>query len=403
MLKKLPKVALLIESSRKFGRDVLSGIAKYIHVHGPWSCYIEERELHDGIPNWLKEVPINGIIARIDSHRTAEELLHLGRPVVDVRASVRFKQIPAFVTDPRAVMQMAADFFLQAGFRHFAFCGYPGIPFSDEREAALAEYLAAHGFTMHVFSPPRKALKATRRGANPPLTLLQAVEHRGLENEKAIAAWLLKLPHPLALVACNDICGQQVLNACREHSVNVPGEVAVMGVDDDEVLCTISEPPLTSIKPDAERLGAEAAALLAAMMQGKRVNPGLVGIRPLWIVERASTDVVAIEDPITVQALRFIRNHVSEGVNVKDVLTHVGCSRTDLGVRFRHWLKTSVRTEIVRLRLERACSLLRQTNLGLAQIARQAGFRDAPSFCRLFRKRLRQTPTQYRRAKKTPI
>ena len=393
----------MIESSRKFGRDVLSGIAKYIHVHGPWSCYIEERELHGGIPDWLKHVPISGIIARIDGRRTALELLRLGRPVIDVRASVRFEKIPAFVTSPRAVAQMAADFFLHAGFRHFAFCGYPGIPFSDDRAAAFTDYLATHGYTTHLCSPPRRSLTAAGRGGNSPLTLLQAAEQRGLENEKAIAAWLHRQPRPLALFACNDICGQQVLNACREHGVNVPGEVAVMGVDDDEVLCTISEPPLSSIKPDAERLGNEVAALLDAMMKGKRVKPGLVEIPPLWIVERASTDVVAIEDPVTVQALRFIRNHVNEGVNVKEVLAHVGCSRTDLGVRFRHWLKTSVRAEIVRLRLERACSLLRQTNLGLAEIARQSGFRDAPSFCRLFQKRLSQTPTQYRHAKRTPI
>ncbi len=382
---------------------MLSGIAKYIHVHGPWSCYIEERELHDGIPNWLKQVPINGIIARIDGWRTGKELLRLGRPVIDVRASVRFKQIPAFVTDPRAVAQMAADFFLQAGFRHFAFCGYPGIPFSDQRGRAFADYVSARGHTISLFTPPPHSLTVARRGANPPLTLLQAVEQRGLENEKNIASWLLKQPRPLALFACNDICGQQVLNACREHAVNVPGEVAIMGVDDDEVLCTISEPPLSSIKPDAERLGTQAAELLDAMMKGKRVYPGLVEIPPLWIVERASTDVVAIEDPVTVQALRFIRNHVSEGVNVKDVLAHVGCSRTDLGVRFRHWLKTSVRAEIVRLRLERACSLLRQTNLSLAEIGRQSGFRDAPSFCRLFRKRLKQTPTQYRHSRKSSI
>lgn len=402
-MRNLPKVALLIESSRKYGRGVLSGIAKYIRVHGPWSCYIEERELHGGIPDWLKHVPTSGIIARIDGRRTAKELLRLGCPVIDVRASVRFRQIPAFVTNPRAVAQMAADFFLQAGFRHFAFCGYPGIPFSDDRWAAFADYLATHGYAARMFSPPRQSLTSARPGVSPPLTLLQAVEQRGLENEKAIATWLLKQPRPLALLACNDICGQQVLNASREHGINVPGEVAVMGVDDDEVLCTISEPPLSSIKPDAERVGTEAAALLDAMMKGKRVNPGLVEIPPLWIVERASTDVVAIEDPVTVQALRFIRHHVNEGINVKDVLAHVGCSRTDLGVRFRHWLKTSIRAEIVRLRLDRACSLLRQTNLGLAEIARQSGSRDAPSFCRLFQKRLRQTPTQYRHAKKSSI
>ena len=403
MLRKLPKVALLIESSREFGRGVLRGIAKYIHVHGPWSCYIEERELHGGIPDWLKQVSINGIIARIDGRRTAKELLRLGRPVIDVRASVRFGQIPAFITNPCLVAKMAADFFLRAGFRHFAFCGYPGIPFSDERGAAFADYLATHGYTTRAFSPPPRSRTGAGRGVNPPLTLLQAVEQRGLENERAIAAWLHQQPRPLALFACNDICGQQVLNACREHGINVPGEVAVMGVDNDEVLCTISVPPLSSIKPDAQRVGAEAAGLLDAMMQRKRVNPGLVEIPPLWIVERASTDVVAIEDPVTVRALRFMRNHVHEGINVKDVLAHVGCSRTDLGVRFRHWLKTSIRAELVRLRLDRACSLLRQTNLGLAEIARQSGFRDAPSFCRLYQHRLHQTPTQYRQAKRGSI
>jgi LacI family transcriptional regulator len=403
LLKNLPKVALLIESSRKFGRDVLSGIAKYIHVHGPWSCYIEERELHGGIPDWLKQVPISGIIARIDGRRTAKELLRLGVPVIDVRASVRFDPIPAFVTNPQAVAKMAADFFLRAGFRHFAFCGYPGIPFSDDRGGAFADYLKARGYPMHQFSLPRRSSSSASRGISAPLTVLQAAEQRGLENEKAIAAWLFRQRRPLAVFACNDICGQQVLNACREHGINVPGEVTVMGVDDDEVLCTISEPPLSSIKPDAERIGSEAAALLDAMMKGKAVNPGLVEISPLWIVERASTDVVAIEDAVTIRALRFIRSHVNEGINVKDVLSHVGCSRTDLGVRFRYWLSTSIRAEIVRLRLDRACSLLRQTNLGLDQIARQSGFRDAPSFCRVFQSRFKQTPTQYRYVKKSSI
>jgi LacI family transcriptional regulator len=129
----------------------------------------------------------------------------------------------------------------------------------------------------------------------------------------------------------------------------------------------------------------------------------LVEIPPLWLVERASTDVVAIEDPVIVRALRFIRSHVNEGINVKDVLAHVGCSRTDLGVRFRHSLNTSIRAEIVRLRIERACSLLRQTDSSLAEIARQSGFRDAPSLCRLLQKRQGQTPTEYRHAKRSPI
>jgi len=174
-----------------------------------------------------------------------------------------------------------------------------------------------------------------------------------------------------------------------------------MGVDDDDVLCNLCEPPLTSIQPDTERLGFEAARQLDQMMQGKKAEIGLVQIPPLRVVERASTDVVAIGDPITVQALRFIRDHVHEGIGVKDVLAHAGRSRTDLELRFRRSLHTSIHSEILRRRMERVCSLLRQTGLRLNEIARRAGFSTTAHLCRLFHARLGQTPTQYRDSLKT--
>jgi LacI family transcriptional regulator len=184
-----------------------------------------------------------------------------------------------------------------------------------------------------------------------------------MDREKTLAAWLRKQPRPLALFACNDVCAQQVLNICREHGIKVPEEVAVMGVDNDDVLCNICEPPLTSIEPDTERLGYEAAALLDRMMRGKGPKQEMTQISPLHVVERASTDAVAIGDPITVQAVRFIRDYVDEGISVKDVLADVGRSRTDLEQRFRRWLKTSIRGEIIRRRTDRICALLRQTDL----------------------------------------
>jgi len=187
-----------------------------------------------------------------------------------------------------------------------------------------------------------------------------------------------------------------VLNACREYKIKVPDEVAVMGVDNDDVLCSLCEPSLSSVEPDTERLGAEASALLDALMAGNCVKTTLVQIPPLRVVERASTDVVAIEDPITVQAVRFIRDHVDDGISVKDVLANAGRSRTDLEQRFRRWLKTSIRVEIIRRRLARVCSLLQQTNLSLEEIGRRTGFSTTAHLCRLFQQRLRQTPTQYR-------
>jgi LacI family transcriptional regulator len=155
---------------------------------------------------------------------------------------------------------------------------------------------------------------------------------------------------------------------------------------------------LSSIEPDTERLGFEAAALLDRMMRGEKVTTQLAHIAPLRIVERASTDVVAIEDPITVSAVRFIRDHVGEGIAVKDVMAHVKRSRTDLEQRFHRWLKGSVKTEILRRRMDRVCALLQQTDLGLNDIAQRSGFSSAAHLCRLFQSQFEQSPTEFRLA-----
>ncbi len=384
---RMPRVALLIESSRIYGRGILRGIARYAHLHGPWSIYYQERELHSGVPEWLKGWRGEGIIARIEDRRMANCLLALKLPVVDVLGSQRFESVIGFDTDANAVAKLAADFFLRSGFRHLAFCGYRGIPFSDRRESAFRDYLSRQGLLLRVFSS---------RLARYPPAHIQAVEQSGLAAERGIALWLRKQPRPLGLFACNDVRAQQVLNACREHGLRVPEDIAVIGVDNDDVLCSLCEPPLTSIEPDTERLGFEAAGLLHKLMRGDRPKVQMVQIPPLRVVERASADMVAIGDAITVQAVRYIRDHLAEGIGVKDVVAHVGRSRTDLEQRFRHWLAASVRSEILRRRMDRACSLLQQSDMPLNEIASAAGFNTAAHLCRLFRRHLHQTPTQYR-------
>ncbi len=387
----MPRVALLVETSRAYGRGILRGVARYARVNGPWAFFTVERELHSGMPNWLYSWRGDGIIARIEDRRMAAKLLKLNCPVIDVLGQARFEGIPAFDTDAKAVALMAADFFLRAGFNHFAYCGYKGIPFSERRGEAFGEYLASKG--KRVAQVPSK-LGFTEN------TDIQAVEQRGMAAEEGIAQWLKKQSRPLAVFACNDVLAQQVLNACRENGVRVPEEVAVVGVDNDDVLCTLCEPPLTSIEPDTDRLGYEAAALLARAMAGAKPTEAIIRIPPARLVERGSTDVIAICDPLMVQAIRYIRNEVSAGIAVKDVLSHVNRSRTDLEKRFRHWLGTSIASAILSRRLDRVRTLLGETDLTIKDVARQSGFTSAAHLCHLFQRYFHQTPMQFRARRK---
>jgi len=388
MSKHLPQIALLIESSRNYGRGVLRGIARYAHAHGPWSFFVQERELHSGIPKWLKNWKGDGIIARIENRGMAAQLLKLKCPVVDVLGSFRFQRVPAFDTDAMAVAKMAADFFLKAGFKHFAFSGYQGIPFSDRRAAAFAKYLAENGRQV-------REMPAVP-GVGEPVDI-QTIEQHGMMSDQVTAHWLNAQPHPLAVLACNDVRAQQILNACRKHNIRVPEEMAVLGVDNDDVLCNLCDPPLTSIEPNTDLLGYEAAAALAQAMAGKRVSAQFTQIAPLRLLERASTDVIAMDDLVMVQAVRFIRHEVGSGIAVKDVLAHVRRSRTDLEQRFRRWLGTGIHSHIEHRRLERVCQLLLETKYNLDEVARRAGFTTAAHLCRLFKKNFQQTPTQFRR------
>lgn len=385
---KTPRVALLIESSRTYGRGVLRGIARYAHAHGPWSFYVVERALHGGVPDWLNAWNGDGIIARIEDRQMARKLSKFKCPVIDVLGQLPSPSVPSFDTDPLAVARIAVEFFTHAGFRHFAFCGYRGIPFSDRRADAFAQCLAERGHKLWRMPD----LPSQRSPGH-----IQAVERQGIAAGKATARWLRDLPRPLAVLACNDIRAQQILNACREHGIRVPEEIAVMGVDNDDVLCSLCDPPLTSIEPDAENLGYSAAECLAKLMSGQKTAPGRTLIPPARLVERASTDIIAVEDPIMVSAIRFIRDHIGDGIAVKDVSAHLGRSRSDLEKRFRASLNVSVRAEILRRRIARVCQLLIETDWNLERIATAAGFATPAHLCRLFQQQFHQTPTDFRR------
>jgi LacI family transcriptional regulator len=197
--------------------------------------------------------------------------------------------------------------------------------------------------------------------------------------------------------ACYDIRGREVLDACRLAEVDVPHQVAVIGVDDDELLCELSDPPLSSVVPDTRRAGWVAAELLAGWMAGRRPRRTAHRIPPLGVTTRRSTDMLAVEDPELAAALRFISEHACQGITVNDVLGQVPLSRRVLESRFQRVLGRSPHHEILRVQLERAKQLLVQRHLTLGAVAHGAGFRNGEYLGTVFKRELGLTPGQYRK------
>lgn len=381
------RVAVLIESSRAYGRGLLLGVAKYVHEIGHWQVYSHERELQSTLPRWFDRWEGHGVIARIEGTTMARAIGRLGVPVVDLRRIGTGTDLPALHTDEDAVVRLVVGHFLERGFHHFAFWGFAGADYSERRESILKEQLAQRKATLHVYSPTPRSRKGW------------TIEYEQLEPEleQNGVRWLRKLPKPIAVMACNDIAGQQVLEVCRLAGLRVPDQVAVIGVDNDEVLCQLADPPLTSVAPDTVRIGYEAAALLDEMMAGKRQQQMDSYIEPIGIVPRRSTDTLVIPHAGAAQALSFLRRHFRDRITLKDLDNELPISLRSIQDAFKKHVGRSLHQELDRLRATFAKDLLREFGLKLQTVAVQCGFSNPRHFRRTFLRETGQTPQQYRR------
>ncbi len=384
-----PHVALLIESSRGYGRGLLRGVARYARTRGPWALYFQERGMADASPSWLGEWRGDGIIARVETRALEKAIFATGLPAVDLRGKLDLS-LPLIETNDRAVCRLAADHLLERGFRQFAYCGFAGANYSIRRLRYFPTMIEQAGHSCHIY--PSDA-----NGDDPYSSPQKEVEQHGILYEDQVARWIASLPKPIGIMACNDIRGQQVLNACRAIGVAVPDEVAVIGVDNDEILCELSDPPLSSVAPDTLRIGFEAAALLDRMMRGEKPPADKLFVQPKGVVTRQSTDVTAIEDRDIARAVRLIRQRACGGLTVEKVLDEIPLSRSTLDRRFREALGRSPKAEIARVRLERVKELLTETDFTLAEIARRTGFRHPEYLSATFKRELGVTPGEFRR------
>jgi LacI family transcriptional regulator len=381
-MKRRRSVALLIETSNAYARGLLEGVIRYMQTHDSWSIHLPEQQRTSNPPAWLAKWRGDGIIARIETEAAARLITRKKLPTVDVSAARYVPNIPWVETDDAEISRLAAEHLIERGFRNLAFVGDPGFNWSLWREQHFASAALQRG---------------CRYEAHQSVSRLDS-NYSWNHEYRQLARWLQSLAKPVGIMACYDIKAQQVLDVCRELDLAVPEQVAVIGADNDDLLCNLSDPPLTSVIPNSHRAGYEAAGLLDRMMSGQAVPKDAVLVRPLGIQTRQSTDTLAIEDADIAAAVRFIRQHATAGIQVGDVLKAVPLSRRVLESRFRKILGRTPHEEIVRQRISRVQQLLSETELSLREIAERAGFEHSEYLSVAFKQATGQSPSQFRKA-----
>jgi len=389
----IPRVVIMTSTITKGLQEMLQGVLAYAQEHGPWRIYQQESrrwmyELHD-----LKRWGCTGVIAA-DYHNVEEarQIAALKVPVVVLlqphpmrqRGYPLFKW-PCVVWNSAEVGRMAADYFVERHYTHFAFVGhiYGDSYWSVARERGFRAALRAHGHRQcHVYAP------------------CTAAEQRDWAVERPrMEAWLRALPKPVALFAPNDRRGKQVLDACLDAGVSVPDEVAVLGVDNDEWICEASVPTLSSLQCDPRPAGYRIAAHLDRLMRGARLVKAEYRVEPIRVVTRQSTEWVAIADQKMAGALHYIRLHAHEsGLRVADVARSAGLSRRAAEVRFRAATGRTLRGEIEHVRLERLRALLAESDTTIGACAEACGFAGQTHVGRIFRQRFGMTMGHWRQS-----
>lgn len=375
------RIMLLINPSRGYTRGLLSGFAQYAHLRASWTFYrpLEYRDkVGRNIVQMLKKLKPDGIFMREPPE--FDRIVNMGVPIVcSPYTRETIPGVANIVTDQEAIGRMAAEHLLAQGLRCFAYCTFDNWWWSRRRRDSFSQRVAEAGFEMHDYEVP------------------PAGEQRFWDKELPhIAAWLRALPKPVGIMGCNDDRGALIIDACKLMGLKIPDDVAVVGVDDDELICDLCTPPLSSVATSLSKTGYEAAALLDRMIQGKEKGKPTLSIRPTHVVARQSTDMLAVDDPAIVSALRFIRQHGRRDIGVQEVVDQTGLSRRLLEKRFCRVVGHSIHGEIQRVRVDLITRMLLETHRPISEIADAMQFADVAHLARFFRGEKGCSPTQYR-------
>lgn len=393
ILKRIPRVLVIQETSVQPGRDKLRGIFNYTHLYGPWHLYLVHGRLGEQKPFSAADCKeYDGIIAGQMMFDLADTLKRARKPVVlmdpladALKPASSFARLSCTLDDSESVGKAGADYFLKRGYKCFGYVGeLLHRNWSVHRGESFKRRVAEAGFVCHIY-PDSVAVCNWRR------------------DEEQLATWLKALPLPIALLAAMDPRAHQVISLCADVGLRVPQDVAVLGIDNDELFCNGSFPTLSSIGRDTEACGFMAAQMLDRLMRGETRKRQIMRFGVREIVTRDSTQPDAMPtDPLVLRAREFIRINAGEQIGVPDIVTHLNVSRRLAEVRFRAACGRSLLDEIRNVRLERVEKLLKETDLPLTEICTRCGYQTDAHLRRIFKNRFGLSMRDYRNRLRIP-
>ena len=380
------KIILLFDISEQYGQNLMMGIVRYFKENSnalfcKMPYYYRETLGVNGIINFAKEWGAQGIIAQIKNKKDAKKIIDAGIHLITEDFHERFEEVSNITGGYFEAGQMGAEYFVNKGFKHFAFYGFKNIVWSRERSIGFESYLRERSFKVYYFNHEDD----------------QQTTDLWHYKPSALSEWLQQLPKPIAIMTCDDARGQHITEACKHANISIPEDVIVLGVDNDELTCNLSDPPLSSITLDTEKGGYEAGRLMEALITGKISKPENILVLPTVIVTRQSTDIAAVNDSHISKVLTFIHQNLDHVINVSDVLAQVAIPRRSLEKRFHQVTGTSIYKYITKLRMQKFSEQLLKTEKSISEIAYESGLNFTNNVARQFKKIHGCTPKEYRK------
>lgn len=379
----MAKILLLTDFSSGYSRNLLKGIVRYSKEVGNWSfqrmpLYYRMLYGENGVVEWAKKWQADAIIAQL-SDVNIELLNDLNIPIIVQNYRDRNKAVSNLTGDYFNTGVMAAKFFLNRGYRNFAFYGFKGAIWSRERADGYSHEIEKQGYKLAILENDNKD------------------REEWSYNHTVLGNWLQSLPKPVALFACDDHFALQISETCNVYNINVPDDIAILGVDNDDLLCNISDPPLSSIVLDVENGGYNAGKLLHQLITKEITEPFNIVVNPLIIERRKSTEKYAVSDKNIRTILNYIEKNYANHLSVEELVKQVPLSRRVLEKKFKEETGESLYQYIQNYRIDQFTRLLITTDYSLFEAALQSGFENYKNVSRIFRKYKSLSPAEYRK------